>query len=86
VRFPAEAQGMLADHRGDAIMANEPRRCAHQGCACRVDENTRYCSAGCETAAAGGTRDHCPCGHPGCANSVSNASSEGRPASNITGS
>jgi hypothetical protein len=65
-------------------MAQDHKRCAHPGCSCRVAENENFCSAGCETAAQGKMPDACSCGHPGCANSVSNADAEGRPASTIT--
>ena len=33
--------------------------------------------------AIGSMRDTCACGHPGCANSTSNASAEGRPATTL---
>jgi hypothetical protein len=65
-------------------MPQEHKRCAQPDCTCRVADNAEYCSAGCETAAAGKMRDGCSCGHPGCAASETNADAEGRPASTIT--
>ncbi len=60
------------------------RQCAHTGCTCPAEPDSEFCSAGCRTAELSGMKDACPCGHPGCEHSTSNASAEGRPASTIT--
>jgi hypothetical protein len=43
-------------------------KCSHAGCACLMDENTRYCSAHCEEIAHHEIPDDkgCLCGHEGC--------------------
>ena len=64
-------------------MGENHKTCKHPGCTCRVDESTDFCTPSCATAASGGMRDTCACGHPGCTNSASQASAEGRPATTM---
>jgi hypothetical protein len=46
-------------------MADERKQCAHTGCLCPADEDSKYCSAYCS-----GAGDHaeliCDCGCPDC--------------------
>jgi hypothetical protein len=48
-------------------MANEPKKCAHEGCTCVCTDGKKYCSSSCEQQ----TKAHtislgCDCPHPGC--------------------
>lgn len=47
-------------------MANETKKCAHEGCTCQVNDK-KYCSQFCEDAASTGTTTlGCDCPHSGC--------------------
>jgi hypothetical protein len=52
-------------------MTTEAKKCGHQSCHCRVEEGKIFCGPWCE-----GAKDHievmtCECGHPACAESMS---------------
>jgi hypothetical protein len=50
-------------------MTNETRDnvCAHKGCSCPANDDSKYCSAACETAENNDTTAiACGCGHSGC--------------------
>ncbi len=46
-------------------MADEKKKCAHEGCSCLAAEGSKYCSLFCEDAK-GMTTIKCDCGHVGC--------------------
>ena len=46
-------------------MANEVKKCAHEGCSCMAPEGQKYCSTFCADAT-GTTTLKCDCGHSGC--------------------
>lgn len=42
-------------------------KCAHDGCGCRAERDSKYCSEYCKDAEdAGVTEVACGCAHPGC--------------------
>jgi hypothetical protein len=48
-------------------MADEGKRCGHDGCLCATTGDSEYCSPYCEDAADQNlTEIRCDCGHPGC--------------------
>ncbi len=46
-------------------MADEVKKCAHQGCMCMATSDSKYCSVFCKDAD-GTTTLQCDCGHPAC--------------------
>ena len=46
-------------------MADDQKKCAHQGCSCMAPAGEKYCSPFCRDAD-GTTTLQCDCGHPGC--------------------
>jgi hypothetical protein len=48
-------------------MANENKKCGHEGCMCAVRDGEEFCSPHCENADDSDmTEILCGCGHPGC--------------------
>lgn len=48
-------------------MANESKKCAHEGCTCAVSGDAKYCSQFCEDATANGVQTlACDCPHSSC--------------------
>ncbi len=51
----------------ETIMANEQKKCAHEGCTCTCTDGKKYCSQFCEDSNSNGTTTlGCDCPHSSC--------------------
>jgi hypothetical protein len=60
-----------------------PRSCDHEGCACKVAADARWCSSYCANVDSHGGVGACSCGHEDCANAQRVATGPGGVGSEI---